>query len=119
MCIMTPVSPMGCDRTSAQYKARNPHWEGASQLPGIRIEPKLFVYDAVSKKLTQLATNLPGEMEALEMRSDGLLVVGVHGSRTIYAYDVTRKRVVAAEATHTPYDDVEGIAWPRDCTPAL
>ena len=76
----------------------------------------LFAYNPNTNKLTQIAKNLPGPTEGLDMRPDGRLALGVHGSLTIYAYDVIAKQVVPAENILTPYNDVEGIAWPV-CTP--
>jgi hypothetical protein len=77
------------------------------------------VYDPSTGKLTlhDLFVDLPGRAEALEFRPDGLLMIGVHGSTTIYAYNVSTKHLVPSESLVTPYDDVEGLAWPAQCTP--
>src|SRR5262252_8078995 len=40
MCIMTPVSPIDFERTSARCKARHPEETVTYQLPGIHLEPK-------------------------------------------------------------------------------
>lgn len=73
----------------------------------------LYVYDPVAQKLTSLASNLPGATEALDMRPDGLLALGVSDKTTLYAYNVTTKQVVTAQGISVkPYDDVEGVSWP-------
>jgi M6 family metalloprotease-like protein len=73
---------------------------------------QLHTYQPANNKLTRIATNLPRNVEALDMRADGLLMLGVHDSNRIRAYDPITKQLVTAQYVKTPYDDVEGIAWP-------
>ncbi|MEK7325430.1 MAG: Ig-like domain-containing protein, partial [Chloroflexota bacterium] len=72
----------------------------------------LLVYNPASNTVTKIAGNLPYKTEAADMRPDGLLALGVHGY-TIFAYDVNLKQIVTGENITTPYDDVEGLAWPN------
>jgi len=81
---------------------------------------RLYIYDPIKKKLTQLAANLPGATEGLEMRPDGLLALGIDGSTTIYAYNISTKQLVPSQSISVhSYDDVEGIAWPMSCSAPL
>ena len=72
----------------------------------------LLVYNPSGNTVTKIASNLPNKAEAADMRPDGLLALGVHGY-TIFAYDVNLKQIVTGENITTPYDDVEGLAWPN------
>jgi hypothetical protein len=57
---------------------------------------------------------MPGPVEALDMRPDGLLAVGVDGKSTLYAYNpVTKQFVSSQNITGLPYKDIEGISWPE------
>jgi uncharacterized repeat protein (TIGR01451 family) len=77
---------------------------------------QLYLYDPIQNKLAQIAANLPGETEGLEMRPDGLLALAVDGSTTIFAYDVSTMELVPSQGISiAPYNDVEGIAWPAWC----
>jgi RHS repeat-associated protein len=78
---------------------------------------KLLVYEPGKKSLTQIAKNLPGATEALDMRPDGRLAGGVDGSGriSIYTYDVTTLGVVASESIATSFNDIESLAWPESC----
>ncbi len=78
---------------------------------------KLYVYNFSEKKLVKVASNLPGNTEALEMRPDGMLLSGWHNgdSVSIFVYDPIALRVVAEDNITVPYNDIEGIAWPNDC----
>jgi hypothetical protein len=78
---------------------------------------KLYVYNPISNTLTKIATNLPRDTKALEMRQDGLLAIGTNVSSSVYTYDVTTKQLVPTAEISTPYNEIEGIAWPRLCTP--
>ncbi|OQY27501.1 MAG: hypothetical protein B6244_10330 [Candidatus Cloacimonetes bacterium 4572_55] len=78
---------------------------------------RLFAYNVAGGSLTQIAENLPGTTEALEMRRDGYLMGSTHQTEnvTIFAYDVENLQVVAEEEIETPYYDIESIAWPDWC----
>ncbi|MCI0372792.1 MAG: DUF4394 domain-containing protein, partial [candidate division NC10 bacterium] len=88
-------------------------WNNAGTLLYASVGRKLLVFNPASNRLTHIASNLPGPAEALEMRPDGLLAVGVDGSTAIQAYDPIRTQPVPAEAIPTGFNDVEGIAWPE------
>lgn len=92
-------------------------WDNEGALLYAASGNKLFVYDPATGKLTQIASNLPRLTEALEMRPDGLLALGVHGSTDIQAYDPITKQLVPGEAIPTGFNDVEGIAWPEETPP--
>jgi hypothetical protein len=94
-------------------------WNNDSSLLYAMTGWSLYVYDPSTGRLTlhDLFVHLPNRAEALEFRPDGLLMIGVHGSTTIYAYNVNTKELVPSESLVTPYDDVEGLAWPAQCTP--
>lgn len=81
----------------------------------------LYKYSYATNTMQKIADNLigPGDTEGLEMNPDGLLIVGLHGSHTIYTYDPSTLKVVGAKDISTPYDDVEGIAWPAACEPVI
>lgn len=78
---------------------------------------KLYSYNFSKKVLVQLASNLPGKTEALEIGPRGMLLGGIHNSDSvsIFTYDPVALRVVAEDNFTLPYNDIEGIAWPRDC----
>jgi VCBS repeat-containing protein len=78
---------------------------------------KLSVYDPRAKTLTQIAENLPGATEALDMRPDGRLAGAIEGGDRInlFAYDVETLRVATSESIVTPYDDIASLAWPETC----
>lgn len=92
-------------------------WNSAGTLLYVATGKKLYVYNPVNGKLTFLASNLPGNTEMLELRPDGLLSVGVHGVTTLYAYDINLLAIVPGKSLITPYNDIEGLAWPTTCAP--
>jgi len=74
---------------------------------------KLYVFDPATGELHHLSSNLPGNGEGLEMRPDGLLMVGIHQTEGLVAYDVSTRHVVRDQFISTePFDDVESLAWP-------
>ena len=73
---------------------------------------KLYEYTISTKKLVEFASNLPGMTEALDLRPDGLLLLGVDGSNVIYVYDLSTKTVTSEKISVNPYNDVEGIGYP-------
>jgi hypothetical protein len=77
----------------------------------------LYEYEPISNTLNSIANNLPGDVEALEMRLDGYLVGAIHngGPVSIFIYDPIAKSIVASDDITTIYDDIEGIAWPESC----
>jgi len=79
----------------------------------------LWVYDPAEGHFQKLAMNLPGTTEALEMRPDGFLAGGIHNADriSIFTYDVQSLLPLPEKGFATPYNDVEGIAWPEACRP--
>jgi hypothetical protein len=75
-------------------------------------DKRLFRYDPLKNTLTLIVNNLPANMQALDMRSDGLLMMGIHDSILLRAYDPLKKLFVGSKNTTTIYNNVEGIAWP-------
>jgi hypothetical protein len=64
-------------------------------------------------KLDVLCTNLLGETEALEMMSDGILLVGTHNVPFgLHAFNPQTCEVIMADTLSHQFDDVEGIALP-------
>lgn len=102
---------------AAQIKVKGMAWNDAGTLLYLATQNQLWVYNPVGGTFTQLATNLPGNTEALEMRPDGLLAAGVQGATTLYAYDPILLTTVPGEAVPTSYNDIRGIAWPSACAP--
>jgi hypothetical protein len=87
-------------------------WNAAGNLLYLASRRNLYTYNPSTKAITLLAQNLPGVVEGLEMRPDGLLALGVHGANILYAYDPGTKSVVAAEnISIDPYYDVESLHW--------
>jgi hypothetical protein len=77
----------------------------------------LYSYNPANGKFSTITQSLPGVVEALDMRPDGLLAMTVHGKTTIYAYNpVTKKFVSSRHITGLSYSDIEGISWPL-CVP--
>jgi sugar lactone lactonase YvrE len=77
----------------------------------------LWVYDGQS--LTKSCTNLPGEVESLEIRPDGKLLFGVHEQQDMnfHVYDVETCQILVEAQISTAYHDIEAIAWPNNlCT---
>jgi CSLREA domain-containing protein len=89
-------------------------WNNDGTLMYLVASRDLYVYDPGAGTITKIASNLPGKTEAVDARSDhdGWLALGVHG-HTIYTYDVGTLSIVTGESITTPYDDVEGLAWPN------
>jgi hypothetical protein len=73
---------------------------------------RLYGYNPTNNKMTLITDDLPSNVEALDMRSDGLLMMGIHGTTQIRAYDPIKKKFVSSQYVQTIYNDVEGIAWP-------
>ncbi len=61
--------------------------------------------------------NLPGHVEALEILPNGMLLLGIHGNKSILPFQAinveTCEIVFRAGLPTENYDDVEGIAWPE------
>ena len=94
-------------------------WNNAGTLLYASAAEKLYIYDPVTKDFDEVASNFPGETEALEIRPDNLLMGGHHNANdlNIFAYDPVGKKIVKAESIATSYNDIEDIAWPKDCPP--
>lgn len=58
--------------------------------------------------------NLPPKVESLETLPDGLLVYGFHhdAGLGIHALDVNTCQIISEARIETPFNDIEGIAWP-------
>jgi DNA-binding beta-propeller fold protein YncE len=77
----------------------------------------LYSYNPAKGTIITVTKAMPGPVEALDMRTDGLLAVGVDGKSTLYAYNpVTNKFISSKYITGLPYKDIEGISWPV-CAP--
>ncbi len=78
---------------------------------------KFYTYKSETNTLVQKASNLPGEVEGLEMRPDGLLIGGVHNSNaaSIFTYEPDTLSIVSNDSITTKYNDIEDIAWPVSC----
>jgi hypothetical protein len=77
----------------------------------------LFIYE--NQQWVKVCDNLPGEIEGLEMRPDNLLVFGINDNDDLklHTYDPTTCQSIVDISIITPYNDIEGIAWPEaDCT---
>jgi WD40 repeat protein len=80
----------------------------------------LWVYDPQTQILTDFAPEFrfPGNVEALEIRPDGELVVGIHGEHRLRVYDLTDGQPTLRESIYLleKYSDIESIAWPALCS---
>jgi hypothetical protein len=81
---------------------------------------ELWVYDLTANQLNVACDNFPGEVEALELLPDGILLIGIHEDKgfSLQAFDVDNCQVIPDfSIPTTPFDDVEGIAFPVEaCT---
>jgi hypothetical protein len=79
---------------------------------------ELWMYAPADESFQRIAKKLPGETEAREMRPDGRLVGGVHNASaaSIFVYDLTAMLPIENASITTIYKDIEGIAWPSQCT---
>lgn len=75
----------------------------------------LWIYTGGS--LAKTCNNFPGQVEALETLSDGLLLFAVDKDQgnNIYAYDPQTCSVVTTSSFITLYSDIESIAWASRC----
>jgi len=81
------------------------------------VNTELWVYDMDAETLEVACNNLLGETEALEMMSDGLLLMGIDKDKSfsLHAFDAKACQVVIeANMPTNQFDDVEGIALPID-----
>ncbi len=69
-------------------------------------------------------SELPGQIEGLEFRPDGLLLAGLHleGEAdellNVYAIDIENDLILFSESLNThSLNDVESMAWPKWCSP--
>ncbi|EDN68259.1 secreted protein [Beggiatoa sp. PS] len=62
--------------------------------------------------------NLPPKVEGLETRPDGLFVYGFHKDKQlkIHFYEASTCQTQSTGQIETPYNDIEGIAWPNRTT---
>lgn len=72
----------------------------------------LWVYDG--QTLEKACDKLSGEIESLEMRPDDKLIFGLHQQHDLsfHVYDIASCQIVSEARITTPYQDIEGIAWP-------
>lgn len=71
----------------------------------------LFVYQADSGDLSPACDNLPTDVEALGLLADGSLLMGLHHSDQIAAFNPQSCTFEASAPIETGYRDIEGIAW--------
>lgn len=80
----------------------------------------LWLYNNSSKELTKKCSNIPGEIESLELIGDSHEVIfGTHNDNqlTLHAYDTKQCEIIKDAKITTPFNDVEAIAWPSErCT---
>ncbi len=76
----------------------------------------LWVYDSTGWNVA--CNGLPKKVESLETLPDGLLLYGFHNDKqlAIHTYNADTCETVADASFNTPYNDIEGIAWPIACT---
>ena len=62
---------------------------------------------------------LPKKVESLETTPDGSLIYGFHQDAKlgIHTLDVNACQTLTEARIDTPYNDIEGIAWPATCGP--
>ena len=100
---------------SSKIDAEGMAWSRDGKTLYIAESKTLYSYDPATRKLSKLTSSLPGNVEALSLRPDGLLAVAVDGSKTLYAYDPLAKKEIKDKRITMPYKDVEGLAWPASC----
>jgi hypothetical protein len=79
------------------------------------LNKQLLVYDMDAGTMNTTCSPLLGEMEALEMMTGGLMLIGIHQDKTLslQAFDPNTCEIVIEAALPTDdFDDVEGIALP-------
>ncbi len=71
-----------------------------------------WMYD--SDSWFTMCEHLPKKVESLETRPDGLFAYGFHNDEqlSVHAYDITSCETLVNKRIDTPFNDVEGIAWP-------
>lgn len=88
-------------------------WNNDGTLLYIAAGHTLYRYDPFTNKLKQIANNLPNYTTALDMRPDGLLVVGSERSKYLQAYNVVKRKLIKEEKINVwPYNEIVGITWP-------
>jgi hypothetical protein len=102
---------------STKIKVEDLTWNNDGTLLYAALDDKLWVYDPNSQKFSKTC-NLPGHTEALEMLPDNHLLIGVHGNQNILDFQVMdlascNFNLEASAKIATDYNDVEGIAWPK------
>lgn len=100
---------------SSKMDAEGMAWSKDGKTLYIAENKTLYSYNPATKKLTKITSSLPGNVEALSLRPDGLLAMAVDGSKTLYAYDPIAKKEIKEKRITMPYKDVEGLAWPASC----
>jgi len=95
--------------------------EGTQLFATINDPPRastLWVYDGTND--WQLACEgLPKKVESLETTPDGSLIYGFHQDAQlgIHTLDANACQTLTDARIDTPYNDIEGIAWPATCGP--
>ncbi len=86
---------------------------------------KLFTYTP-GGQIQEVTHKLPGEIEGLEFRPDGHLLMGEHlenntqNQLTIHAMNVDTGKIILSDSYNTGnLGDVESIAWPEWCATTL
>jgi len=78
----------------------------------------LWVYDTQGWQIA--CEGLPKKVESLETMPDGLLIYSFHKDTElgIHTFDADDCQTITEDIVVTPYNDIEGIAWPnRTCEP--
>jgi hypothetical protein len=94
-------------------------WDTEGSLLYASEADSLWAFNKDSLELRKVCNNFPGEVEALDTLSDGMLLFSVNDddSNTVYIYDPESCTVVMDRifTTTTGYTDMESISWPLDC----
>jgi len=110
---INPTTGKGSIKYSSGLSVGDIAWSNdGTTLYIVTTDKRLYRYNPISKTLTRITDNLPSNIEALDVRSDGLLMMGIHNSSQIRAYDLSKKEFVSSQNIKTIYNDIEGIAWP-------
>ena len=77
----------------------------------------LYIYTPQNGTLEKVATNLPSNIRAAEIRPDGLLLISQKKDDAVhlFAYDPASAQLVMDTNMRSTYDDIEAIAWPSTC----
>jgi len=99
-----PIDSLAWDYSGTQLYATIRHSAENSQL---------WVYDA-SQQWQLACDNLPAKVESLETLPDAKLIYAFHQDAQlgIHSFDVATCQTLIDEQLQTPFNDIEGLAWP-------